>query len=279
MAKAKWLSNNNNINNERAYQLNQLLWLLLWVSPTGTQPKHVLKADGEPEGANCQPWSIVRLKMLAPRSRSMLPGVPINAPWGAKVWVSQKDIWQMLHLRLKGTRPVGRLVVTLGSTTASTARVFPQSFTILRSTIPREKSQVAEPPMPSTFMEWRLFRRCRRCAGLSVMNKVEDAESNRALAFIVELSALTILTWHILSTTGWRPPNCEWCVTVPDICFEGDTSLVCFQASLSMCSQVRWGIRYFLHFWPIRTLVDKMSWLQAVNAMPMLLKNCHHLHV
>ena len=28
-----------------------------------------------------------------------------------------------------------------------------------------------------------------------------------------------------------------------------------------------------------RTLFDKMPWLQAVNAMPMLLENCQHLPV
>ena len=62
--------------NERAYRINQLLLLLVWVSPTSTQPKHVLKADGEPEGSNRQPWSIVQLQTSALRSRSTLPGVP-----------------------------------------------------------------------------------------------------------------------------------------------------------------------------------------------------------
>ena len=45
-------------------------------------------------------------------------------------------------------------------------------------------------------MEWHR-RKYRCCAKLSVMNELEDAESNRALAFIMELSALTIWTWHI----------------------------------------------------------------------------------
>ena len=122
-------------------------------------------------------------------------------------------------------------MVTWGSTTTFTAIVLPQPFTILRSTIPHEGSRVAEPPMLLTLMEWRLCHKCRCCAKYSVMNEVEDAESNGALAFIVEPSALTIWTWHVVSTTGWQPPNCEWYmyVTVLGVCLEGDTSLACFE--------------------------------------------------
>ena len=145
-------------------------------------------------------------------------------------------------------------------------------FTILRSTIPREESRPAEPPMPPTFMECRLHRKCRHCAKLSVIKEVEDVKPNRALAFVVEPSALTVWTWHVVSITGWWPPNCEWCVTVPGIRFGGDTSLVCFGVYLSMWSQVRWGFWHFLQFWP-------QGWLQSVNTMPVLLKNWHHLPV
>ena len=113
-----------------------------------------------------------------------------------------------------GTGQDGRSVVTLGSTTASTASVLLWWFDMLRSTNPREESRVAKPPMPSTFMKWRWHCKCRRCAKLSVMNEVEDAESNRVLAFVMEPSALTIWTWHVVSTTGWGPSKFEWCVTV-----------------------------------------------------------------
>ena len=102
-------------------------------------------------------------------------------------------------------------------------------------TILHEESRVAE--LRCHRLSWSdAHVKCRCCAKLSVMNKVEDAESNRAVAFVVELSAITIWTWHV-RTTRWRPPNCEWCVTVPGICFEGDTFL---GASLSIWSQVWW---------------------------------------
>ena len=72
----------------------------------------------------------------------------------------------------------------------------------------------------------------------------------RALAFVMEPSALEIWTWHIISTTGWRAPNCEWCITVPGVRFKGDTSIVCFRACLTMSSQVWWGFWHLLSFWP-----------------------------
>ena len=120
---------------------------------------------------------------------------------------------------------------------------------MLRSTNPCEESQVAELPMPPNFVECLRSCKCRHCGKFSVMNKVEDTESNRALAFIVEPSVLTIWTWHVVSTTGWWSPKSEWCVTVPGICFEDETHFICFQATLSMWSQVPWGFWHLRHFW------------------------------
>ena len=116
--------------NERAYQFNQWMWLLVWLSPASTQPKHLLKVDGEPEGPNRWMWSIVRLKESASRSRSTLPGV---AKSGSARQILDKCF---LHLWLNGTRQDGRSMVTWISTTASTAIVFPRSFIILRFIIP-----------------------------------------------------------------------------------------------------------------------------------------------
>ena len=59
---------------------------------------------------------------------------------------------------------------------------------------------------------WRQHRKWGHCAKLSIMNEVENAESNRALAFIAEPSALTIWTRYIQSITGWRPYSRDWCV-------------------------------------------------------------------
>ena len=116
---------------ERAYQFKQFLWLLVRAAPTSTQPKHVLKADCDPEGPNHRPWSIVQLKMSAPRRRSTLPGVP-------KSGSGRRIFNKCYHLRLNGAVQDGRLVVTLGSATTSTARILPWWFDMFRSTNLRE---------------------------------------------------------------------------------------------------------------------------------------------
>ena len=145
----------------------------------------------------------------------------------------------------------------LGSTITSTARVYLWWFDMLKSTIPCEESWVAEPPIPLTFMEWCRHCKLRRCAELSIIKKMEDAETNRSLSFIAEPPALSIWTWYILSMTGWPPPSRERCVTMPDVCFKGVTPLVCFWASVSIRSQEWWGFWHFLDFWPQQLLARK----------------------
>ena len=111
-------------------------------------------------------------------------------------------------------------------------------------TISCEEIWVAEPPIPPTFMEWHWSRKWRCCGKLFVMNEVDDVQSIRALAFVVEPSG------HTVSNTGWQPPNCELCVTVPGVWLKGEAPLVYFWASVLMWSQEWWGFWHFLYLWP-----------------------------
>ena len=85
--------------------------------PANTHPKQVSNTDGVPEGSNRRPLSTARLKTPATSCKSTFPGVP-------KSESANEMFIRCFHLRLKAIRCDGRTDVILGSTKASTSRVF-----------------------------------------------------------------------------------------------------------------------------------------------------------
>ena len=141
--------------------------------------------------------------MSDPNSKLTLPGFPKS---GSANYRSRK--W--FHLWLNETGSDGRSDVTLEKTIASTSKCFPSPSICVMSkcTIPRGVQ--GEPPIPLILTLWWLHGTQSNCTNHSIINEVDDSESNKALAQLVEPSGPWTSTWHVMSNSWRQFPNCDF---------------------------------------------------------------------
>ena len=131
----------------------------------------------------------------------------VNISRHADIRISKLNVERCFHQSLKGTEVNGMSVITLGRTTASTAMTLPR--------------RVVGDTSKHTFVwSWRQDNTANYCIGqfwqskwgscarCSVMNNVDDAECNSALAVIAEGCLPSLQAMHRLSTLTVYYGNC-----------------------------------------------------------------------
>ena len=144
----------------------------------------------------------------------MFPGVGKS---GSDSWMFER----LFQLLLKRTGVDRTSVVTSGRTSASTPMTLPQWVVgdILKLTTPHEPEFLVMPLMLLICAWLYLCCKWRHCTRRSVMKDVDDAESNNALAMVVEPSEAITRTWHVVDKTRrWQSLDFDvWDMTLPGV--------------------------------------------------------------
>ena len=105
-----------------------LTWSCCWcfglIVPNRTQPKPVLRANGNPSGPNCRLWRTMWLYTLAPSRMSMWSGKP-------KSESARQKSWQVFPFLIKWSCEGGKFCHYLRQTAPSTFHWGPEILPVL----------------------------------------------------------------------------------------------------------------------------------------------------
>ena len=184
----------------------------------------------------CRPCRIMFANKPAPNNRSMDPG-------RLKSGSAKCSPLRCFHLPSNGKWWTGNSVVVLGRTTTITGIWHIQwlKFAMLKCTVLREDKRVSTPLIPLIKQEWWIHGNRRCCASRSIINNVDDMESNNTLALVTWLLEVTTSNGQVTKRTCcWGILNREAC----DITVWGGSAVgLRVSDSCSLCSQVCCGNR------------------------------------
>ena len=184
--------------------------------------------------------SSILMQTLAPGSKSMRAGVLKSKSCAASF---RSDKWS--HLRATGIGCKGRSLVTFFSTYVSTPTFSASSSTpdTWNHMEPLVRVLVSHPATPFTLVFFLLCGRHRCWASLSCTNKAEDPGWIRALAIVLDPSAVVTFTLKLISSTCSLTFRTAMWVSFLPYSFSG---FFCDRSLASLCSNM---LCAFLAYW------------------------------